>query len=365
MAAKGVPHATALQMMAFMQLTVIASMYLYSKLNERIVNRQRFLRLSLILRLVMCIVLFFVPSNIYQFLFLFYIIMGTGHDMTWESGVIEYTGKNNLDFGKFRMFGSLGFTASGFIVSALLVVLPDPSFLLLFAAGLNALLLLLNLNTKLEKNVAKVNDNKKAKLPLPIHAILLLSALVMVMPNSFGFLLNGHFQSNFDMNLQQATLWASIAVLMGSCISEVAALLSADKLIAKYSARKMIAIGFMCSIARWSLAFLAPNAITFAATYLFHGFTFAFIYLGLISIMKQIFGEARAGKIAVRMFFYANISSVIMAQLYTLLLDSIGVRGFFGLFIILSVLLLIAYIGLVKAPIFNAQYQEDELLEVE
>ncbi|WP_270740774.1 MFS transporter [Lactococcus formosensis] len=348
MAAKNVSTATSLQVLAIVQLVVIGSILLYSSILERSEHRNSIIRSTLVLRIVISVLLFVVEVPTFFIVgFLLYQVGAVGCDIFYESLLLEEVSKKRLDFGKYRMFGSLGYATSGFLVSGVLLLGFEVPTLLLLSVVINTILLFLNLRTPFstQGNPEQSCSKKKTKLPLSALIFIFCCAVVTTLPGSFGYLFNGHLREQFSLTLHQVTLYVSIAVFIGSCISEVSAFYVVDRLIRKIGAKQVLFIGFLASILRWGLAIVSPNAVSFVATYLFHGINFAFLYVGFLNILKAKLGNEVVGTLTMRFTFIANLVGVGLAQLYALSLESIGVRGILVSYLLIS-LLALGFVGI-------------------
>ncbi|MEY8538232.1 MFS transporter [Lactococcus muris] len=339
MAAKNVSSATSLQVLTFVQLIVIGSILLYSGILERSKHRNSVIRGTLILRIIISALLFIVEfPTVFIVGFLIYQVGAVGCDIFYESLLLEEASKKRLDFGKYRMFGSLGYATSGFLVSGFLFLEFEVPILLILSVVINFILLFLNLKTPFSSrsSVEQGYDKKKMKLPLSALVFIFCCAVVTTLPGSFGYLFNGYLREQFSLPLQHVTLYVSVAVFIGSCISEVSAFYVVDRLIRKIGAKQVLFIGFLASIIRWALAIVSPNAVSFVATYLFHGINFAFLYIGFLTLLRAKLGNEIVGTLTMRFTFIANLIGVGLAQLYALSLETIGVRGILVSYLLIS-----------------------------
>ncbi|WP_057139641.1 MFS transporter [Lactococcus garvieae] len=339
MASKHVSQHVGLQVLALVQLVVIVSIFLYSKLLERSENRNRIIRITLVLRIAISILLFITDVPTFFVIgFLIYQVGAVGCDVFYEGSLLEDINRKGQDFGKYRMFGSLGYATSGFVVSGLLLMGGEISEMLILSAFINSFLLFLNLKAPFS-SLTTVKTSKKEVIKLPVSTIFLIGfcALVTSLPGSFGYLFNGYLREQFSLPLEQVTLFVSIAVFLGSAISEVSAFYIVDTLVKKIGAKQVLIIGFIASIIRWGLAIISPNALAFIATYIFHGINFAFLYVGFLSILKFKLGNKVVGTLTMRFNLIANLVGVGLAQMYALTLGTIGVRGILTSYLLISI----------------------------
>ncbi|QPS70467.1 MFS transporter [Lactococcus garvieae] len=339
MLVKNVGTSVSLQVLTLVQLIVIGSLFLYGKLLKQGKWRNFVICCTLVVRIVLSLLLFIVNEpTIFVMAFMIYQIGAVGCDIFYESSVLEEVNRKGLDFGKFRMFGSLGYATSGFIVSGILLLGFDISALMILSAGINLILLFLQLKAPFSKTRNLQNISRsKVKIPFQATLLILACALITTLPGSFGYLFNGYLREQFSLPLQQVTLYVSIAVFLGSCVSEVSAFYVVDAWIRKVGAQRILIVGFLASILRWALALMSPNALTFIATYLLHGVNFAFLYVGVLTILKSHLSEKIMGTLTMRYMFIANLAGVVLAQLYASTIDYIGVRGILMSYLFISI----------------------------
>ena len=256
MLVKNVGTSVSLQVLTLVQLIVIGSLFLYGKLLKQGKWRNFVICCTLVVRIVLSLLLFIVNEpTIFVMAFMIYQIGAVGCDIFYESSVLEEVNRKGLDFGKFRMFGSLGYATSGFIVSGILLLGFDTSALMILSAGINLILLFLQLKAPFSKTRNLQNISRsKVKIPFQATLLILACALITTLPGSFGYLFNGYLREQFSLPLQQVTLYVSIAVFLGSCVSEVSAFYVVDAWIRKVGAQRILIVGFLASILRWALA---------------------------------------------------------------------------------------------------------------
>lgn len=340
MLGKNIATGLSLQVLALVQVIVIVSILFYSKFLKMKKWRNFIIRGTLSFRVVFSLFLFITDAPyLFVLAFMTYQLGAVGCDIFYESSVLEEISSKGLDFGKFRMFGSLGYATSGFIVSGILVLGFNITTLLPFSAGINMILLFLNLKAPFSKEERRSKSNNvKMKIPHRATLLILACALITALPGSFGYLFNGYLREQFSLPLQQVTLYVSIAVFLGSCVSEVSAFYVVDSSIRKMGAQKILMLGFLVSILRWGFAVLSPNALSFIATYLLHGINFAFLYVGVLTVLKTRLSEKILGALTMRYMFIANLVGVVLAQLYASTLEYIGVRGVLIGYLLISII---------------------------
>lgn len=358
MYSKGVSSDISMKVLTVVQILIVVSVYLYRFLLKKYSQRNTIIRLSLMLRIVVSLFMYITQtSELFILLFVLIQIISTGLDIYFESSIMSWVTAEKKDFGKYRMFGSLGYATSGFWVSFFLMVLGDVSYILLLACAINLILLLSNIFCPIPF-IIKKNVDKKIKINKisGIYSLFfVLCALIITLPNSFGYLLNSYLRDEYSLNLSKATFYASIAVFIGSCVSEMFGFFVVDSLIRKLSPLKVVALGFIFSGVRWLFVLLSTSEVMFIATYLFHGISFAFIFIGSVHFISGISGNNEIGELSMRFTFFANIMGIILAQFYSLVLPYIGTQGIIWVFILICITSLPLLILIVRR-------QRDEVL---
>lgn len=346
-AAQGLSQVESLKLLTIVQLVNIFSIYLYSWLMNKFENKNIVIRGSLLLRITISLILFFIPGvSLFKAFFLFYQIFSVGLDIFYETSILEWTRENQYDFGKYRMFGSLGYATSGLFVTIILAIFRNVDYLILIVSVSNIFLLALTffspINTKIISPTKEFTKNDS--LPIFYHIFIFGCALIITLPNSFGYLLNGFLSEKFSLNLNQSVLFASLAVFLGSCVSEMLGFYVVDDLIVKWKPERVILLGFMMSLFRWVIAVVSPNQFVFISTYLLHGVSFSFIYIGCVLFINQRLHSHPSGLVALKFTLYANIVNVLLAQSYTFILEKTEIQVILIIYILICVIVSSIYV---------------------
>ncbi|MGG5359173.1 hypothetical protein IGI57_000116 [Enterococcus sp. DIV0213j] len=350
MAVKGISQQLGLSLLSLIQIVIIFSIIIYGKFLDRGYLKEKVIRCTLSLRIVLSLLFYILPGGeIFLFTFLIYQIGATGLDIFFETSILIRSSYHKEEFGKFRMFGSLGYATSGFFITVLLMLTNDMRNIFLLIAFINGLLFYLNINHPVsvpEQKEPRITSKKK--LPLTYNLLLICCTFIITVPNSFGYLLNSFYQEVYILELTEAALYSSIAVFIGSCISEMFGFYSTDWFVRRYSSSFVMFLGFIFCCIRWVLAYVSPHPIIFTLSYLFHGVSFAFLYFGCVEFIKNRVGRKLAGTIVFRFTFFANLSGVVLAQIYAVLLDHIESKTLLLFFIMVCFIGLAMYLYLIR-----------------
>ncbi|HFC9255105.1 MFS transporter [Enterococcus faecium] len=311
-----------------------------SLLIQKIFKKNTIIRLSLILRIVVSLFMYATQSSgLFVVMFVLLQNVSTGLDIYFESSIMSWITAEKKDFGKYRMFGSLGYATSGFWISLFLVLLRNVSYMLLLACAINLVLLFSNITKPIPNTIEKITIEKiqGKKVPRIYYLFFAFCTLIITLPNSFGYILNSHLRNEYDLDLNKATFYASIAVFIGSCISEMFGFFAVDSVIRRFSPLKVVFIGFIFSGLRWFFALVSTSEEMFISTYLLHGISFAFIFIGSIHFIASVSDTIEMGELSMRFSFFANIMGIILAQLYSIMLPYIGTQGIIWVFLFVCI----------------------------
>lgn len=336
MFSKGVSSDISIKTLTAVQILIVVSVYLYRFLFKKYSKKNTIIRLSLILRIVVSLFMYATQSSdLFVVMFVLLQIVSTGLDIYFESSIMSWITAEKKDFGKYRMFGSLGYATSGFWISLFLVLLRNVSYMLLLACAINLVLLFSNITKPIPNTTEKITIEKiqGKKVPRIYYLFFAFCTLIITLPNSFGYILNSHLRNEYDLDLNKATFYASIAVFIGSCISEMFGFFAVDSVIRRFSPLKVVFIGFIFSGLRWFFALVSTSEEMFISTYLFHGISFAFIFIGSIHFIASVSDTIEMGELSMRFSFFANIMGIILAQLYSIMLPYIGTQGIIWVFL--------------------------------
>ncbi|EME3440209.1 MFS transporter [Enterococcus faecium] len=340
MFSKGVSSDISIKTLTAVQILIVVSVYLYRFLFKKYSKKNTIIRLSLILRIVVSLFMYATQSSgLFVVMFVLLQIVSTGLDIYFESSVMSWITAEKKDFGKYRMFGSLGYATSGFWISLFLVLLRNVSYMLLLACAINLVLLFSNITKPIPNTIEKITIEKiqGKKVPRIYYLFFAFCTLIITLPNSFGYILNSHLRNEYDLDLNKATFYASIAVFIGSCISEMFGFFAVDSVIRRFSPLKVVFIGFIFSGLRWFFALVSTSEEMFISTYLLHGISFAFIFIGSIHFIASVSDTIEMGELSMRFSFFANIMGIILAQLYSIMLPYIGTQGIIWVFLFVCI----------------------------
>ena len=344
MEVRGIPVYTALTIFAISQVIHMITTLLLTWLEGKGISPILIIRVSLITRLI-AIGLMLIIDNSYIFILMFFLYrLSTTANILFEGLLVSKTQKENISFGRIRMFGSMGFASGGLITAAIVSIFGSVYYLLFLIALLDTLSTFINFKYPIiiEKENRKEKKTKPS-LSKESFFFIFLCALTVAFADTFNIILNYQYTNTFGLLENYAIFWGGIAILFSAFVSEVPAMISTEGFIRKIGAKKIMMIGFSLSVIRWIIALIAPNHVIFTSTYLFHGIIFSFIFLGMIAHFKEREREDMSTKVVLMFTLIASSSLLILTQIFSFVLSVFGVFYILASFAIIHFLIAIIF----------------------
>lgn len=338
---RGVPLSTSLSIFGVSQVLSMASIFIWGKIVQRARHVNRLIQGTLIVRIAILLFMYLSGNQgAFIVLFLMYSTIWGSIDVVFEGRLTQWVYNNGLSFGKFRLWGSIGWALSGFTVTALYLFIETSNSILLFLLAINVFILIGSLKYPLQVEANK-SSHKKQRLDKKYVVLLILAAIVFILPDSFGIVLNNHYRETFGLTVERAVFYTGIALIFGAFISEVPALLVVDRLIRRFGPKKIIMAGMVLSCLRWLFAVIANQTpLWFTFNFLFHGVVFAFIYVGTLSYVQDQVGNEATSAIVINFTLIAGIVGFIKTQLLSLILNfhstNVVLIGFIGISLVMT-----------------------------
>lgn len=349
----GVSTSVSLAVYSFSQALSFCSTYILSKVASRVDNhtKNRLIQISFLLRTIFSALLLIVDSDLFVIIYLLHCVASTV-GIIHEGLVGVWSMNEKKDYGKIKLFASIGYSISGLVASLLFLITLNTDILIVFILISTLTLFIGSVCFPVTIKNEEKSDTKETKIKFnkEITALLIICVIAILLPNAFGVLLNDHYISIFGLSLEQAVFVGGLAVLIGSGVSEVFCFYHADKFVKKYSPRNIIFIGLVCAVLRWSIAFVTDSYVIFTLTYLFHGLCFSVIYLGLISYVKDSLGLESVSQTIIKFALYSSVATLILTAFFPIILKEHTTTFIIGIFIAISVVLLILFSVLIKKP---------------
>jgi len=352
---RGVSLALALGIFSVSQVLNLLTIIFLSRSNFQIKTQNKVLQLSLVLRTVTIGAMFLTQSSLlFIGLFLVYQILSSINIM-FEGMIAQWSFEKDASFSRIRFWGSVGFACAGFVATLIFDITGVLNNLLLLVFIVNLFNTIIAFRVPIDFSQQKPEkQDAPTKIPLKYKGLLVFGGAIMSFPNSFSVILNNHYREIFHLGIEQAIFFVSLSVLLGSFVSEFFAFFSVDKLIRKYKPVNIIFVGIVLSVMRWLIAFVAWDPILLALSFLFHGFSFVFVYIGCVSLIKEKIGNQFTSKLIMEFVIISNGLGFVMIQLTNVIINFFTSMFLVGLYSILSVVIGIVFIYFAKRYLAKA-----------
>ena len=200
--------------------------------------------------------------------------------------------EENIDYGKARTYGSLGFTVIGIIIGGILGYVGNEAlyYILIFLVALYLVFMFLP-QPKLVKNLnLEEPDTKKEKESLYSWVLKDRNAILLII-TVFLYQLSHTAYNNYNAlyleSMNISAKWLSGVILNVSVIAEIIFFIFSKRLVKRIKPKNlMIFAGFM-AIIRWGALATFHNIYVFTVLQTFHAITFAVAHIAFILILNK------------------------------------------------------------------------------
>ena len=200
--------------------------------------------------------------------------------------------EENIDYGKARTYGSLGFTVIGIIIGGILGYVGNEAlyYILIFLVALYLVFMFLP-QPKLVKNLSfEEPDTKKEKESLYSWVLKDRNAILLII-TVFLYQLSHTAYNNYNAlyleSMNISAKWLSGVILNVSVIAEIIFFIFSKRLVKRIKPKNlMIFAGFM-AIIRWGALATFHNIYVFTVLQTFHAITFAVAHIAFILILNK------------------------------------------------------------------------------
>ena len=200
--------------------------------------------------------------------------------------------EENIDYGKARTYGSLGFTVIGIIIGGILSYVGNEAlyYILIFLVALYLVFMFLP-QPKLVKNLSlEEPDTKKEKESLYSWVLKDRNAILLII-TVFLYQLSHTAYNNYNAlyleSMNISAKWLSGVILNVSVIAEIIFFIFSKRLVKRIKPKNlMIFAGFM-AIIRWGALATFHNIYVFTVLQTFHAITFAVAHIAFILILNK------------------------------------------------------------------------------
>ena len=200
--------------------------------------------------------------------------------------------EENIDYGKARTYGSLGFTVIGIIIGGILGYVGNGAlyYILLFLVALYLVFMFLP-QPKLVKNLSlEEPDTKKEKESLYSWVLKDRNAILLII-TVFLYQLSHTAYNNYNAlyleSMNISAKWLSGVILNVSVIAEIIFFIFSKRIVKRIKPKNLMIFAGVCAIIRWGALATFHNIYVFTIMQTFHAITFAVAHIAFILILNK------------------------------------------------------------------------------
>ena len=200
--------------------------------------------------------------------------------------------EENIDYGKARTYGSLGFTIIGIIIGGILGYVGNEAlyYILIFLVALYLVFMFLP-QPKLVKNLSfEEPDTKKEKESLYSWVLKDRNAILLII-TVFLYQLSHTAYNNYNAlyleSMNISAKWLSGVILNVSVIAEIIFFIFSKRLVKRIKPKNLMIFAGVCAIIRWGALAMFHNIYIFTIMQTFHAITFAVAHIAFILILNK------------------------------------------------------------------------------
>ena len=200
--------------------------------------------------------------------------------------------EENIDYGKARTYGSLGFTVIGIIIGGILGYVGNGAlyYILIFLVALYLAFMFLP-QPKLVKNLSfEESKTKKEKESLygwvlkDRNAILLIITVFLYQLSHTAY---NNYNALYLESMNISAKWLSGVILNVSVIAEIIFFIFSKRLVKRIKPKNLMIFAGICAIIRWGALAMFHNIYVFTIMQTFHAITFAVAHIAFILILNK------------------------------------------------------------------------------
>ena len=200
--------------------------------------------------------------------------------------------EENIDYGKARTYGSLGFTVIGIIIGGILGYVGNEAlyYILIFLVTLYLVFMFLP-QPKLVKNLSfEEPDTKKEKESLYSWVLKDRNAILLII-TVFLYQLSHTAYNNYNAlyleSMNISAKWLSGVILNVSVIAEIIFFIFSKRIVKRIKPKNLMIFAGVCAIIRWGALAMFHNIYVFTIMQTFHAITFAVAHIAFILILNK------------------------------------------------------------------------------
>ena len=200
--------------------------------------------------------------------------------------------EENIDYGKARTYGSLGFTLIGIIIGGILGYVGNEAlyYILIFLVALYLIFMFLP-QPKLVKNLSFEEPNAKKEKESLYSWVLKDRNAILLIITVFLYQLSHTAYNNYNAlyleSMNISAKWLSGVILNVSVIAEIIFFIFSKRLVKRIKPKNLMIFAGVCAIIRWGALSMFHNIYVFTIMQTFHAITFAVAHIAFILILNK------------------------------------------------------------------------------
>ena len=200
--------------------------------------------------------------------------------------------EENIDYGKARTYGSLGFTVIGIIIGGILGYVGNGAlyYILIFLDALYLVFMFLP-QPKLVKNLSFEEPNTKKEKESLYGWVLKDRNAILLIITVFLYQLSHTAYNNYNAlyleSMNISAKWLSGVILNVSVIAEIIFFIFSKRIVKRIKPKNLMVFAGICAIIRWGALAIFHNIYVFTIMQTFHAITFAVAHIAFILILNK------------------------------------------------------------------------------
>ena len=200
--------------------------------------------------------------------------------------------EENIDYGKARTYGSLGFTVIGIIIGGILGYVGNEAlyYILIFLVALYLVFMFLP-QPKLVKNLSFEEPNAKKEKESLYSWVLKDRNVILLIITVFLYQLSHTAYNNYNAlyleSMNISAKWLSGVILNVSVIAEIIFFIFSKRLVKRIKPKNLMIFAGVSAIIRWGALAMFHNIYVFTIMQTFHAITFAVAHIAFILILNK------------------------------------------------------------------------------
>ena len=199
--------------------------------------------------------------------------------------------EENIDYGKARTYGSLGYTVIGIFIGGILSYVGDGAlyYILIVLIGIFFIFMFLP-QPKLVKNInlndssSHSNENLYAWVLKDKNAILLIITIFLYQLSHTAY---NNYNALYLESMNISAKWLSGVILNISVIAEIIFFIFSKRLVKRIKPKSLLIFAGVGAVIRWAALAMFQNIYIFTFMQTFHAITFAVAHIAFILILNK------------------------------------------------------------------------------